>query len=85
MTTITTIVPAVVRTPRAAPAAAWLFHALLSAFQRHGEARSARVKVSRRRAEAAATRRYALGLQRQDPRFAADLLAAADRHEQATD
>jgi hypothetical protein len=82
MTTITTFVPAPVRVPRGAPAAAWLFGALLNAFQRVAEKRSIGAAQARRRAEARETRRYALRVQAQDPRFAADLLAAADRHEQ---
>ena len=85
MTTITTMVPAAVRIPRAAPAAAWLFGTLLNAIRRAGEARSLGSAQARRRSEARDARRHALSVQAQDPRFAADLLAAADRHEHGDD
>lgn len=81
MTTITTFVPASVDMPRGAPVAAGLFGALLRAFQRMGTARAVKAARSTRVREAAATRRYALRHLPQNPRFAEDLLAAAERHE----
>ena len=81
MTTITVQKPATVRVPRAAPIAAMLAFKLLDAVERfitaHRHARAA----AGRAAEAAAVRRYADEVRQLDPRFAADLYAAADRHE----
>lgn len=45
------------------------------------ERRDARTGRAGRIAEAAAVRRYAMSFARHDPRFAADLFSAADRHE----
>ena len=81
MTTITVIAPAKVAVPRAAPVAAALFLSFLSWLQRVGEARTARVKAAELAAEAARVRVHAYQMARHDPRLAADLLAAVDRHE----
>jgi hypothetical protein len=81
MTTITTFVPATVAVPRGAPVAARLFGALLRAFQQVGAARAVNAARAARVRQAAATRRYALRHMAQNPRFAEDLLAAAERHE----
>jgi hypothetical protein len=81
MTTITVQSPVKVRVPRAAGWAAALFSGLLTWFEGRQADRSERREVADRAAEAAAVRTYALRFASHDPRFAADLLAAADRHE----
>jgi hypothetical protein len=81
MTTITTIVPAAVQAPRAAPLAAKLFGALLRTFQSKREAHVAKSAQAHRTAEAAALREYAIRQRPYNPSLADDLLAAADRHE----
>ena len=81
MTTITTFVPDTVAEPRGARVAARLFGALLRVFRQAGNARAVEVARAARVMEAAATRRYALRHRAQNPRFAEDLVAAADRHE----
>lgn len=77
MTTVTVHTPVAVGTPRAALLAANLFSAFLGWFERTAERR----EVADRAAEAAAVREYANRFASHDPRFAADLMAAADRHE----
>jgi len=95
MTTITVQRPATIRVPRAAPIAAAIAFKLLDGIERLVTTRRARrVGIERlvttrrarraeadRVAEAAAVRRYADEVRALDPRFAADLCAAADRHE----
>jgi hypothetical protein len=81
MTTITVHTPARVGVPRAAHMAAAAFLALLGSFERRSKARAERRVQADRNAEAAAVREYAMRFAGHDPRFAADLLAAADRHE----
>lgn len=81
MTTITVQKPATVRVPRAAPFAAALAFSLLSACERMLAARRKHKAETTRAAEAAAVRRYADEIRSHDPRFAADLYAAANRHE----
>lgn len=83
MTTITVQSPVKVATPRAALWAAALFMRLLDVLERAGTARAERRITAERLAEAAAVRQYALRFASHDPRFTADLLAAADRHERA--
>jgi len=83
MTTITVQRPLSVREPRAAVYAAALFSQLMALLQRDRARRAERREASERIAEAAAVRQYALRSASHDPRFAADLLAAADRHELA--
>ncbi len=84
MTTITIQRPLKVREPRAAAWAAALFGQMLRALQDRRAARAERRERAERAAEAAAVRQYALRYASHDPRFAADLVAAADRHEIAT-
>lgn len=83
MTTITVHTPVKVATPRAALLAAGLFMRLLDVLERTGAARAQRRLNAERLAEAAAVRQYAMRFASHDPRFTADLLAAADRHERA--
>ena len=81
MTTITVISPRTVQAPRAAKVAAALFMQVFNALERSSAARAQRRLRTKRLTEAAAVRSYALRFAGHDPRFAADLLAAADRHE----
>lgn len=81
MTTITVHAPVPVRTPRAAAWAAVLFTGLLSWFESGAAKRQERRAAADRGTEAAAVREYANRFASHDPRFAADLMAAADRHE----
>lgn len=81
MTTITVQRPATVRVPRAAPIAAAIALKLLGAVEQLVTRRRERRAEADRLAEAAAVRRYADEVRAVDPRFAADLYAAADRHE----
>lgn len=81
MTTITVNTPAQVRQPRGARIAGVWFAALLNALQRSAQARAERREAADRLSEAARVRRYAQEVMNMDPRFAADLFAAADRHE----
>ena len=83
MTTITVNTPAKVSAPRGAKVAADLFSALLTWFETKAEQRVERREQSGRQAEAARVRLYAQEMLAQDPRFAADLFAAADRHERS--
>ena len=83
MTTITVQAPVRVNEPRATRLAAQLFVGLLNWFQAAGDARAERRARADRATEAAAVRSYALRFASHDPRFSADLLAAADRHERA--
>lgn len=81
MTTITIARPATVLEPRGA---AWAAQAAWSVWQLFGRVSASRSQwreVADRVAEAAAVRRLADSWRDQDPRFAADLYAAADRHE----
>lgn len=82
MTTITIQMPARVATaPRFTPLIAALFVRALTWLQDSRGERLARRAAAERLAEAAAVREYAHRYARHDARFAADLLAAADRHE----
>jgi hypothetical protein len=81
MTTITILRPAKVQAPRAAAWAARAFLTLLAWFEKSADQRAQRALVITRASEAAAVRAYADEVQALDPRFAADLRAAADRHE----
>jgi hypothetical protein len=92
MTAITVPSPAATAEPRgaawAAQAALWALGSLRLAHRRAGApaaaaaaaASTANERASRQR-EAAAVRRLADSWRLQDPRFAADLQAAADRHD----
>lgn len=82
MTTITVQLPArAVEAPRLTVFIATLFLQPLAWLQRSSAERAERRAVAERLAEAAAVRDYAQRFARHDPRFVADLLAAADRHE----
>lgn len=81
MTTITVQTPVKVPAPYAARLAAAGFLSFLAWFQRTSAARAERQARTDRIREAAAVRDYAQRFASEDPRFAADLLAAADRHE----
>jgi hypothetical protein len=81
MTAITVQMPITVAMPRASRWAAGAFTGVLSWFEHHGTLRAERQLLADRATEAAAVREYAQRYATHDPRFAADLLAAADRHE----
>ncbi len=83
MTTITVQSPIRVATPRATAWAAAAFTTVLTWFERNSAQRAIEQQQAARVIEAAAVREYAHRYARHDPRFAADLLAAADRHETA--
>ncbi len=78
MTTTTVHPPSPVAEPRGAPIAAWLAAQLVLAFRLITAHLAA--KPRNRTREAAKLRAYARQM-RDDPQFAADLMAAADRHE----
>lgn len=85
MTTITVQTPRPVATPRGAVLGAWLFQAATNAIQRLAQIRrerSSQRALASRISDAASVRRYAQTVVQYDARFAADLYAAADRHEQ---
>lgn len=81
MSSITVLSPVKVAVPRASRYLANLFVSLTQWLQRTGASRAQRQLAADRGAEAAAVRQYAQRFASHDPRFAADLLAAADRHE----
>jgi hypothetical protein len=83
MTAITVQMPITIAAPRASRWAAGAFTGVLNWFEQHSTARAERQLQADRATEAAAVRNYAQRYASHDPRFAADLLAAADRHEQA--
>jgi hypothetical protein len=81
MTTITVNVPAKVSVPRGADLVGSVYTVLTRAFAASARAREQRRAAATRVAEAAELRAYAQQMMNQDRRFAADLLSAADRHE----
>jgi hypothetical protein len=81
MTTITVHTSPAVSAPRAAAWAASLFSSLLNRLSVPAAAGVQRKAFSDRQREATAVREYAQRFVSYDPRFAADLFAAADRHE----
>ena len=86
MTTVTVFKPITVAAPRAAAwaAAAWAsVSAARRAVQRWDRQRHEHRAVVGRSAEASRLRQVAQGFMSSDPRFAADLYAAADRHERS--
>ena len=86
MTTLTTRHPIAVPTPPAAAwaAAAWITVSRLAMqLQAWARQRNERAEVIGRVAEANRLRQVAQGFMSSDSRFAADLFAAADRHERA--
>ncbi len=86
MTTITVQSPRAVATPRGAVLGAWLFQSATLMLERLGVARRERAEqraLASRISDAASVRRYAQSVMQYDARFASDLFAAADRHEQS--
>jgi hypothetical protein len=81
MTTITVQPPVRAPAPAGARVAAEVFSAFLSWARAVAAQRAARQLRTARLLEAAKVRIYAQRIAHEDPRFAADLLAAADRHE----
>jgi hypothetical protein len=81
MTTITINTPVKVAAPRGAALAAAWFSKLLDGMQTLAKIRARQRLQTQRVAEANQVRQYAHEVMGQDRRFAADLLAAADRHE----
>jgi hypothetical protein len=85
MTTISVQAPRTVATPRGAILGAWVFRQVsiaLGTLQARRSERLARQQLAARIADAAGVRRYAQSMMKVDVRFAADLFAAADRHEE---
>ena len=84
MVTMTVHTPSPVAAPRGAALAANLMAQVLNWLEAVGHRRATaatRRRESKRVMEAAELRRYAQTWVGHDPRFAADLLAAADRHD----
>ena len=81
MTTMTVQVPHRTHAPSAARYIAAAFIAYLNWLQGLAAQYAARRVRAARLLEAAKVRMYAQSISSQDPRFASDLLAAADRHE----
>jgi hypothetical protein len=81
MSTIIVSSPAEVATPRGAAWAASLASSILNWFSSTASAVQHSREVATRVREASQVRRLAQQVMRDDPRFAADLFAAADRHE----
>jgi len=81
MTTITVQSPIKVAAPRGASLAAALALRLLGWIADRRSARALRTRRARHLSEASELRQYAMRIASQDPRFACDLNAAADRHE----
>lgn len=81
MSTVTVNPPVTTAAPRSAAVAATLFVAFLAKFKKLSERRKESRQVAGRQDEAARVRTFAHQIMAQDPRFAADLFAAADRHE----
>jgi hypothetical protein len=81
MTTITISKPADIRMPRAAPVAAGLYLRFLELCERTLSTKASAKKEQDRAGDAQYVRRIADSVRSIDPRYAADLYAAADRHE----
>jgi hypothetical protein len=81
MSFITVQAPATVLAPRAASWAAAVCSSLISRFQSAGASQAERSLMLAKQRDARTVRQYAQRFAEHDPRFAADLLAAADRHE----
>jgi hypothetical protein len=81
MTTIAVNPSAKAGTSRASQLAAMLYGAVGTWFRRTSQARAEGRALADRASEAAEVRTYAQQVMHYDPRFAADLFAAADRHE----
>lgn len=83
MSTVTVNTPVKTTAPRGARVAATWFVAFLNWFEKLSRQREQGRQVSGRQDEAARVRTFAQQIMSQDPRFAADLFAAADRHERS--
>ena len=81
MTTITVHTPSPVGTPLGAKIAAAAFGRVLSFLTNLIQSGIERIDIDDRSTEANRVRTFANEMLSQDPRFAADLYAAADRHE----
>lgn len=81
MTTITVHAPEQVAEPRGARIAAALAVRVLAWFEKVGRERAERALRQQRLADGAWVRGYAQKWRASDPGFAADLQAAADRHD----
>ena len=81
MTSITVNAPVKTHAPRGAAVAATWFIALLTWVEKLSQQRAESRHFAGRQDEAARVRTYAQQIMGHDPRFAADLFAAADRHE----
>ena len=81
MTSITVNAPIKTLAPRGAAVAATWFMALLTWVEKLSDQRAESRQFAGRQDEAARVRVHAQQIMAHDPRFAADLFAAADRHE----
>jgi hypothetical protein len=81
MTTITVNTPVTIAAPRGSRVAAVWFGRLLTRLGDMAAQRAESRVVANRLREASEVRAYAQSVLTHDPRFAADLFAAADRHE----
>jgi hypothetical protein len=81
MTSMTFHSPVRMAAPRGALIAASLFGRMLGWIYSSAESRMRRRELNDRMTEACRVRAYAQQVMEHDPRFAADLFAAADRHE----
>ena len=81
MSTITVNSPIRVLAPRGATLAGTWFAALLNWLEKDAERRALERRAAKLVNEASYARRLAQAVRGDDPRFAADLFAAADRHE----
>lgn len=81
MTTITINTPVKIAAPRGSRIAAVWFGRLLTHLGDLAEQRAESRAQASRLKEASQVRAYAQAMMAEDPRFAADLFAAADRHE----
>lgn len=83
MVTLTVETHAPVAAPRGAALAGAVFARILGWFSARSSSRRAQQLGTLRSEEAARVRRFAEQMMGDDPRFAADLFAAADRHERS--
>jgi|GEM_PF-1627438 len=81
MSSITVNAPVKINAPRGAAVAAIWFVSLLTWLEKLSRRREESRQMAGRQGEAARVRTYAQQIMGHDPRFAADLFAAADRHE----
>ena len=81
MTTITVNTPAKAAERNGAPLLTAAFARVLSWFHHHVDTLAEAQEFAARSQDAARVRRFAQEVMGEDPRFAADLFAAADRHE----